>query len=151
MNAELDDRLLRLHVLGADGSLDPERAVWTACDLLIAGVDSPALCELAGESPTRLEASAAAALVRQVLVELGHTPMTHDEANWFLGREAARRILAGAPRAEWEDATWRITIEVNDEEDGIYSAMTAYETDPEPFRRYVREYLRLAEERLTGW
>ena len=151
MIPELDERLLRLHVQGADGSLDPERAVWTACDLLIAGLDSPALCELAGESPTRLEASDAAALVRQVVAELGHTPMTHDEANWFLGREAARKIMAGAPRAEWEDATWRITIEVNDEQDGVHPAMAAYETDPEPFRSYVREYLERAEAQLTRW
>ncbi|SES45420.1 hypothetical protein SAMN04488000_13627 [Lentzea albida] len=151
MTTELDERLLRLHVRGADGSLDPERAVWTACDLLVAGLDTPALCELAGESPTRLEAGDAAALVRQVVVELGLKPMTHDEANWFLGREAARKIVAGAPRAEWEGATWRITIEVNDDEDGVFWALARYDTDPEPFLGYVRQYLERAEEQLTRW
>lgn len=125
--------------------------MWLACDLLIAGLDSPALQELAGESPTRLEQSDATALVRQVLAELDIVLMTEEEADWFLGRETAVKILAGAPRAEWKNATWRITIKVNDENDGVYATLNTYEYDPEPFRGYVREYLRIAEKQLTEW
>ncbi|MEV6716516.1 hypothetical protein AB0M48_31280 [Lentzea sp. NPDC051208] len=151
MNAELRKRLFRLNADLADNTVVPERVVWLACDLLVAGLDSPALCELAGESPTRLSKREADALVEQVLVELGVTLMSEEEADWYLGREAALRVVAGAPRAEWDDATWRITARVNDEEDGVYWALAQYNTNPEPFLGYVREYLRLAEERLTGW
>ncbi|MFJ5987779.1 hypothetical protein [Lentzea sp. NPDC092896] len=151
MSPDLRDRLLRLNADLADCAIDPEQVVWLACDLLIADLDSPALQELAGESPTRLEQRDAAALVKQVLVELGITLMTEDEATWYLGRETARRILAGAPRAEWNYATWRITLQVNDENDGVYAALNTYEHDPEPFLGYVREYLRRAEEQLTEW
>jgi hypothetical protein len=150
VSPDLRDRLLRLNLDLADCTIDPERVVWLACDLLVAGLDSPALRELAGESPTRLEQSEANALVRQVLVELGIELMTEDEADWYLGRETARQILAGAPRADW-NATWRITMQVNDENDGVYAALNTYEHDPEPLRGYVREYLRLAEEQLTRW
>ncbi|MFJ8960160.1 hypothetical protein ACIRG5_12310 [Lentzea sp. NPDC102401] len=151
MSPDPRDRLLRLNLDHADGTIDPERVVWLACDLLIAGLDSPTLRELAGESPARLEQRDADALVRQVLVELGVTLMTEEEADWYLGRETARKILAGAPRAEWKNKTWRITTRVNDENDGVYAAFNTYEYDPEPFRGYVREYLRLADERLTEW
>ncbi|WP_439662454.1 hypothetical protein ACSHWB_13950 [Lentzea sp. HUAS TT2] len=151
MSPELDERLLRLNLACADNAIDPQRVVWLACDLLIAGLDSPALSELAGESPTRLTQREADALVRQVLVELGCTLMTEDEADWFLGREAARKVIAGAPRTEWNGASWRITTKVNDDEDGVFWALARYDTDPEPFRGYVREYLRLAEEQLTRW
>ncbi|GGN07314.1 hypothetical protein GCM10011609_53530 [Lentzea pudingi] len=144
------DALLRLNVDLADNAIDPERVVWLACDMLVAGIDSPALRELAGESPTRLEKRDADALVEQVLLELGITPMSYEDADWFLGREAALQVVAGVPRAEWDDATWRITQRVNDEEDGVYWALARYDTDPEPFLGYVREYLRLAEERLTA-
>lgn len=90
------------------------------------------------------------ALVGQVLLELGIAPMSEEDADWFLGREAALQVVAGVPRAEWDNATWRITQRVNDEEDGVYWALARYNTDPEPFLGYVRAYLRLAEERLTG-
>lgn len=86
-----------------------------------------------------------------MLAELDIVLMTEEEADWFLGRETAVKILAGAPRAEWKNATWRITIKVNDENDGVYAALNTYEYDPEPFRGYVREYLRIAEKQLTGW
>lgn len=148
MDPSLRSRLERLNVDLADSALEPDRAVWLACDLLLAGVDTPALRELAGESPTRLARRDVHKLVEQMLVELGITPMTAEEADWFLGRETALEILAGAPRDEWEGKTWRITTRVNDEHDGIYAAMGTYDTDPEPFRRFLREYLRLADEQL---
>jgi hypothetical protein len=151
VSSAFGEQLLRLNLDLADHKIDPERVVWLACDLLVAGLDSPALRELAGESPARLEQSEANALVRQVLVELDIVPMTEEEADWFLGREAALQILRGAPRAEWNNKTWRITMRVNDENDGVYAALNTYEYDPEPFRGYVREYLRIAEKQLTEW
>ncbi|MGW6443689.1 hypothetical protein [Lentzea sp. NPDC055074] len=150
MNAELRKRLVRLNADLADNSTDPERAVWLACDLLVAGLASPALAELAGESPSQLVERDADVLVAQVLAELGITPMSEEEADWYLGRETALQVVAGTPRAEWNDGVWRITQRMNDEEDGVYRALARYNTDTEPFLGYVREYLRLAEERLTG-
>jgi len=147
----LREQLLRLNLDQADSSIEPDRVVWVACDLLIGGLDTPALRELAGESPARLEQSDATELVRQVLVELDIVLMTEEEADWFLGREAALQILRDAPRAEWKNKTWRITMRVNDENDGVYAALNTYEYDPEPFRGYVREYLRIAEKQLTEW
>lgn len=150
VNDELRNRLLRLNLDLADSSIDPEQVVWLACDLLVAGLDSPALQELAGESPTRLAQRDADALVEQVLLELGVAPMSAEDADWHLGREAALQVVAGAPRTEWDRAAWRITTRVNDEDDGVYWALARYNTDPGPFLGYAREYLRLAEERLTG-
>ncbi|MGW6930164.1 hypothetical protein ACWGE0_08835 [Lentzea sp. NPDC054927] len=112
MSPDLRELLLRLNLDLADNTVAPERVVWLACDLLVAGLDSPALRELAGESPVRLAKREADALVEQVLVELGVTLMS--------------------------------------EEDGVYWALAQYDTNPEPFLGYAREYLRLAEEQLTG-
>jgi hypothetical protein len=41
MSPELGKRLLRLNLAHADNTIDPERAVWLACDLLVAELDSP--------------------------------------------------------------------------------------------------------------
>ncbi|MDX3657789.1 hypothetical protein PV646_10795 [Streptomyces sp. ID05-26A] len=150
LSTDLRNRLQRLNADLADNSIEPQQVVWLACELLVAGLDSPALQELAGESPTRLAKRDADVLVEQVLLELGITPMTEEEADWYLGRQVALQVVAGAPRAEWDRAAWRITLRVNDEEDGVYWALARYKTDPEPFLGYVREYLRLAGERLTG-
>ncbi|MEV6240213.1 hypothetical protein [Lentzea sp. NPDC051838] len=151
MSPELTDMVLRLNVALADHAVEPDQAVWLACDLLVAGVDTPALRELAGESPTRLATGDATALVKQVLVELGSTLMTEEEADWFIGREAARKILDGRPPSEWTDATWRINIRMSEDADDIYVAFALFDTNPEPYFRYVREYVRLADEQLTAW
>jgi hypothetical protein len=84
MNPELRNRLLRLDLDRVTYALDPAQAVFLACDLLVAGFDSPALCDLAGESPTRLEANDADWLIRRMLVELGLKPMTFEEAEQLL-------------------------------------------------------------------
>ncbi|MFI9503359.1 hypothetical protein [Nocardia sp. NPDC052566] len=51
---EVRDRVSRLNADLLLDLLSPEEAVWLACDLLVAGIDTPALRELAGESPTGL-------------------------------------------------------------------------------------------------
>ncbi len=154
MDPELREQLLRLNADQADHNIEPERVVWLACDLLIAGLDTPALCELAGESPTRLEKGEAGALVRQFLVELGMEPMTHEQADWFIGRETARKVLAGAPSSEWDNDVWRITVRLASEylkNDDVFAASANFDADPGPFLDFVRKYLQIAEDQLTGW
>ncbi|MCR3747090.1 hypothetical protein [Lentzea californiensis] len=51
MNAELRNRLLRLNADLAGLSVSTEDAIWLACDLLVAVVDTPAVVELAGACP----------------------------------------------------------------------------------------------------
>lgn len=149
MDPLLRARLQRLNADFAALEISPDVAVWLACDLLLAGVDTPAVCALAGESPTRLDRGLAADLARQVLLELGITPLSYEEADWFLGRDTAQRILAGAPRAEWEGQTWRITTRLCRENDDVFAALARFDDDPGPFLDFVRAYLRLADEQLA--
>ncbi|MGZ3141542.1 hypothetical protein ACVDFE_06000 [Lentzea chajnantorensis] len=151
MNDDLRKRLAFFNAELTDGRLDSRDTVGFACDLLLAGLDTPAVRELAGESPVQERMSETYDLARQMLVELGVEPMTSEQAEWFLGRDAARKVLAGEPRAEWKDRTFHITFQFSREDDDVYWALGQYDTDPEPFRAYVREYLRLAEAHLTGW
>lgn len=146
MDTELRDRLMRFNAEVADGVLESRDTVGFACDLLLAGLDTPAMRELAGESPVQQRASETYDLARQMLVELGVEPMTYDQAYWFLGRETARRILAGAPRAEWEEKTWHINTSFSGDE--VYWAVGRYDADPEPYLAFVREYVRKADEQL---
>jgi len=91
VDPSLRARLQRLNAEFAALDLEPDKAVRLAYDLLVDGVDTPALCELAGESPTRLDEREAADLVKRALVELGIKPMTYDEADPF--RSFAREYL----------------------------------------------------------
>lgn len=94
-----DDLRERLRRLDADlllGPLEsPDAAIRLACDLLVAGGNSPALVELAGESPTRLRIADAGPLVRQMLVELGVEPVDRGQAPWVVARDVARQMVAG--------------------------------------------------------
>ncbi|MBE1463680.1 hypothetical protein [Kibdelosporangium phytohabitans] len=65
--AELRERVLRLNAELVVDLLRPDESVWLACDLLVAGVETPTLAELAGESPTQLRVADAVPLVRQTL------------------------------------------------------------------------------------
>ncbi|MGI5130930.1 hypothetical protein ACQEVB_29280 [Pseudonocardia sp. CA-107938] len=77
------------------GRLPPESTVRLACDLLMVGVETPTVVELAGESPTRLTLGDAVPLVRQVLVELGVEPVDPTKAAWTVARDVARQMLTG--------------------------------------------------------
>lgn len=90
--------------------LAPDTVHVAATQLLEAGLDSPALVELAGATKlaTRSDLDP---LVRRALAELGRSPMSDSEARWVLAFEVARQItanevepLAGATRL-WTLAT----------------------------------------------
>lgn len=90
------ERVLRLNADLVVDLFRPDEAVWLACDLLVAGVETPTLLELAGESPTRLTSADAVPLVRQVLVELGVEPIDASQAPWIIARDIARQMIAGS-------------------------------------------------------
>lgn len=92
---ELRERVLRLNADLLVDLLRPDEAVWLACDLLVAGVETPMLLELAGESPTRLTLADAVPLVRQTLTELGVEPIDTSQAPWVVARDIARQMIAG--------------------------------------------------------
>lgn len=98
-----DELRARVLCLNADllvGLLRPDEAVRLACDLLVAGVETPALLELAGESPTGLLLSDAIPLARQVLTELGIAPIDATRAPWVVARDIAREVIAGGLQPE---------------------------------------------------
>lgn len=92
---ELRERVLRLNADLLTGLLRPDESVRLACDLLVAGVETPTLAELAGESPTRLRVADAVPLVRQTLTELGVVPIDPSQAPWVVARDIARQMIAG--------------------------------------------------------
>src|SRR5882757_8413839 len=104
---ELRERLRRLN---ADLILDlvrPGDAVWLACDLLVADGETPAMLELAGESPTRLTLADAVPLVRQMLAELGVAPIDSSQAPWVVARDVALQTTAGdLPPEDGARALW---------------------------------------------
>jgi hypothetical protein len=64
-----------------------------AVDLLVHGVDTAAVRELAGlQGPTLRDAGA---LFERVLTELGRPSMTIEQAAQVIARDLARRVLAG--------------------------------------------------------
>ncbi|WHT18419.1 hypothetical protein N8J89_35780 [Crossiella sp. CA-258035] len=91
--AELRERLLRLNAELLEDQLRAGKAVWLACDLLVAGAETPAVVELAGESPTRLALADAAPTVRQMLAELGVEPIDASQAPWAVARDVARGMI----------------------------------------------------------
>jgi hypothetical protein len=109
---ELRERLCRLNADVILDLLQPGEAVWLACDLLVAGFETPALIELAGESPTSLTRADGEPLVRQMLTELGIEPVNTTQANWLVARDIARQMIAGTLPAEvgarmlWWDLWW---------------------------------------------
>jgi hypothetical protein len=93
---ELCERLLRMNADLLLELLDPGEAVWLACELIVAGVETPALLELAGKSPTRLTLAEAVPQVRQILAELGVEHIDRSQAPWVIARDVARQMIAGS-------------------------------------------------------
>jgi hypothetical protein len=92
---ELRERVQRINADLIQDALRPGDAVWLACDLLVAGIESPAVVELAGEPPTRLERSDAVLLVRRLLAEIGVEPVDPGQEPWVVARGIARQMIAG--------------------------------------------------------
>jgi hypothetical protein len=75
--------------------LFPAEPVRLACDLLAAGIESPAIIALACESPTRLAVSDGEPVLRQLLTKLQIEPLNEYQAAWITARELAREIEYG--------------------------------------------------------
>lgn len=75
------------------GDVPPERAHVEATALLEAGIDSPALVELAG-AVTATNSADLDPIVRRAFNELRLPPMSESEARWVVAFEVARQIAA---------------------------------------------------------
>jgi hypothetical protein len=76
-------RLLSARVMFADA--DGRDVVRLACDLLVAGIDTPSIVELAA-LPYSATMNDVDPLFRAMLVELGRPQLPRDEAGWLLVR-----------------------------------------------------------------
>jgi hypothetical protein len=94
LSAELDRRVALLNASFSLGPVPAGDCVWLACDLLVAGVDTPAVTELAG-APPDLTFVDGAALIAAMLDELGLPRLDEITAAWLLAQEIASRMLAG--------------------------------------------------------
>lgn len=162
LSDELRDRVLRLGAELHLGLVAPGPAVWLACDLLVAGVETPTVIELAGESPTGLRAADAVPLVGRALAELGVDPVEPALAGWVLARAVARQMIDGAVPAEDGARTiWGLWSACDDAEE-IFALVLPLEVrdyerhgrDDERLDATLRELaggvLRVATERLAA-
>lgn len=114
-------------VLGARPS---ESLPQFACELLLAGVDTPSLGMLAGQSPGDVRTSRD--LFISALDELGVTLPNKQAAHWRLVRQAATDIVAGTVNpAEAAETMWRAHTSVEDSGDlrvfvGLLSELDSY-------------------------
>ena len=76
------------------GALRPEEIPDLATELLTAGVESPAVVQLAGL--VQADREEVAPLLAQAFAECGLQPMTDDDARWRLAFATARAIVDGA-------------------------------------------------------
>jgi hypothetical protein len=75
------------------GILNPERMVEFACQALEADIDSPSLCQLAGEiKPTHWTVQP---LFDRIISELRLELLNKDQANLIVARNWARQIVSG--------------------------------------------------------
>ncbi|ANZ37085.1 hypothetical protein BBK82_14425 [Lentzea guizhouensis] len=153
MNAELRERLLLLNA--GLPSCYGEEAVWLACDLLVAGIETPAIAELAGESPARLTDGEAAPLVDRVLAELGIPRLTEEQAEWVDLREIARGVIAGGRQVEhWACCDVSLIAE-RWGGDQLWPLIEAVGYEPGPVDprvlQLLREFVEVADQRITRW
>ncbi|MBD2894938.1 hypothetical protein amrb99_38690 [Actinomadura sp. RB99] len=157
--AGLWERLDRLHaaaVLDQDISdlflarLFPGEPVRIACDLLVAGIETPSVIALACESPTRLTLREGRPLVRRLLSDLALDPMNIHRAGWITARDIALQIEAGTLKAEdgghFLLGLWHPCREP-DEMRPLLGTLDAWEETPPQHRN--REQFSLAMRRLS--
>ncbi|MBG0824937.1 hypothetical protein HS048_30010 [Planomonospora sp. ID91781] len=99
LSADLRNRLAKLrgdllHEQRLQGTV-PE-AGWLACDLLEAGLDTPAVQELIEQTLSIGPMSEVEPLVRQVLVEAGFPPIDVQRDPWVVARDVAQGIVDGS-------------------------------------------------------
>ncbi|GAA3441334.1 hypothetical protein Pve01_07230 [Planomonospora venezuelensis] len=99
LSADLRNRLAELR-----GGLLHERplqgtvpdAGWLACDLLEAGLDTPAIQELIEQTLSIGPMSEVEPLVRRVLAEAGFPPIDVQRDPWVVARDVAQGIVEGS-------------------------------------------------------
>jgi hypothetical protein len=91
--AELSRRLALANARYSLGMTAVGDCVRLACNLIVAGVDGPAVVELAGESPnlTRLDGTP---LVGAMFEELGLPRVAEETAAWIFAQDIAARMLS---------------------------------------------------------
>jgi hypothetical protein len=94
--AALRRRVVRLNAELSLGWITNGDHVWLACDLLLAGVDGPAVAELAA-APPDLTFFDGEPLIVAMLDELGLSRLDPVTAAWTIARDAAARLLDGEP------------------------------------------------------
>lgn len=147
MNTSLRARLLRLNA----GLLPPDQAVWLACDLLVAGYETPAVIELAGESPTQLWTWEADPLVDRVLEELGIPRLSDEERDWVEYRDLALDVISGKLTPDhWACCTWPLGELVSGDELDELRALAIGDPDAVADRvlQFARECVRIVDERV---
>jgi hypothetical protein len=149
VNDELRDRLLRLNA----GLLVPDQAVWLTCDLLLAGYETPAVVELAGESPTLLHGQDADMLADRVLTELGMARLSEEESSWVECRDLALDVISGKlPPDHWACCTVPLRELANADELDELRMIAIHDPAAVADRvlRFAHECVRIADARLTG-
>lgn len=126
--------------------------MWLACDLLVAGVDTPAAIALACESPVQLRSWDADTLAEQLLAELGIPPLTDEQTAWVEYRDRALDVISGKLTPEH----WACCLSPLGElgrQDELNDLTAAAFRDPaavsDRVLQFARECVRIADERLT--
>ncbi|USX50076.1 hypothetical protein [Lentzea sp. HUAS12] len=135
MNAELRNRLL-------------------ACDLPVAGVESPAVAELAGEAPTQLRSEDATALFGRVVAELGLPRLTLEQADWIGYRGIALDVISGKITPDhWSCCVASVGALGRSAEVAALSARAFLDPDEvaDEVLALARDLVRVADERIRGW
>lgn len=70
-------------------------AGWLACDLIEAGLDTPAVWELTGHALSIGPMQEVEPLVRQLLAETGHPPIDLQREPWTVAQDVAQAMAEG--------------------------------------------------------
>ncbi|MFF4776797.1 hypothetical protein ACFY05_28440 [Microtetraspora fusca] len=97
LSPELRNRLaeLRCDLLWGRLSGSAPETGWLACELIEAGLDSPAVWELAGYTLSIGSMTDVEPLVREVLAESGFPPIDVQRPPWEVARDVAQGVAEG--------------------------------------------------------
>jgi hypothetical protein len=89
-----------------------DEIVRLACDLLVAGIDAPAVVTVAG-LPYSVTMTEAEPIFWETLVQLGLPPLARDAAGWALAGSVARQMVADSiPQHVGAGILWGLWWEV---------------------------------------